>query len=95
VIPTYKCEFSAVLFRIPGPGGWVFAEVPRADAPTVTEGWGRTPVRATVDGTTWDTSVWREKSGRTLLAVPKKVRGGKDHEDPVDVKIEYSIEYRG
>jgi hypothetical protein len=41
--------------------------VPERYAPSVTEGWGRTPVEATVDGTTWSTSVWREKSGRTLL----------------------------
>jgi hypothetical protein len=31
---------------------------------------------------------------RTLLAVPKEIRGEKDHEDVVAVRIEYSIEYR-
>lgn len=92
--PVYSCSFTATLFRVAGQGGWVFAPVPKAHAPTVTEGWGRTPVRATVDGKSWDTSVWREKSGRTLLAVPKKVRGDKDHDDTVDVKLSYSIEYR-
>jgi hypothetical protein len=51
-------------------------------------------VHATVDGKSWDTSVWREKTGRTLLAVPKKIRGAKDDEDEVDVALEYSIEYR-
>jgi hypothetical protein len=80
--------------RIPGDGGWTFAVVPAEHAPTVTVGWGRTPVRATVDGSSWNTSVWREKSGRTLLAVPKKIRGSKDHMDVVNVRIEYSIEYR-
>jgi hypothetical protein len=46
-------------------------------------------VRATVDGVAWETSVWREKSGRTLLPVPKRVRGTKGHGDPVRVKIEF------
>jgi hypothetical protein len=92
--PTYVSEFDSELFRVPGDGGWVFAVVPEEHAPTETLGWGRTPVHATVDGKAWKTSVWREKSGRTLLAVPRKIRGQKDHEDTVRVRLEYSIEYR-
>jgi hypothetical protein len=93
-IPKYSCEFTSELIRFPGKGGWVFAAVPEEHAPTVTQGWGRTPVSATVDGKAWETSVWREKSGRTLLAVPAKIRGEKDHNDLVYVRIEYSIAYR-
>ncbi len=93
-LPTYSCVFESTLFRVPGKGGWVFAPVPEAHAPRVTLGWGRTPVRATVDGQSWDTSVWRERSGRTLLAVPRRIRGDKDHADRVDVVLVYSIEYR-
>ena len=93
-IPTYTAQFISRLIRLPGEGGWTFALVPPEHAPSVTQGWGRTPVRATVDERSWDTSVWREKSGRTLLAVPKKIRGDKDHDDTVQVRIEYSIEYR-
>ena len=44
---------------------------------------------ATVDGVAWETSVWREKSGRTLLPVPRRVRGTKGHGDTVQVKIEF------
>ena len=51
-------------------------------------------MRAVVDGKAWDTSVWREKSGRTLLAVPKRIRGGKDDGDSVAVQLEYSLMYR-
>lgn len=81
-------SFRAKLFRYRGPGGWHFAPVPKAYAPPVTHGWGRTPVRATVDGHTWDTSVWWDtKSGKTLLAVPKKVRGGKGDGDIVHVSL--------
>lgn len=92
--PTYHCAFTSTLFRVPGQGGWVFATVPQEHAPATTLGWGRTPVHATVDGHRWNTSVWREKSGRTLLAVPKKIRGSKDHDDVVHVELEYSIEHR-
>ena len=92
--PNYVAEFDALLFRVPGPGGWVFATVPAEHAPSAALAWGRTPVHATVDGHAWRTSVWREKSGRVLLAVPKKVRGSKDDGDAVRVQLEYSIEYR-
>jgi len=48
---------------------------------------GRTPVRATVDGQSWNTSVWRAKDGRSLLAIPKKVRGNKGDGDTVVVEL--------
>jgi hypothetical protein len=83
----YRVSFSSTLFRYEGPGGWHFAPVPAKYAPPVTHGWGRTPVTATVDGTTWETSVWRGKDGRTLLAVPKKVRGAKADGDKVRVVL--------
>lgn len=84
-------SFTAKLFKVPGPGGWTFAPVPEALAPPVTEGWGRTPVVAVVDGRRWETSVWRDKSGRTLLAVPKKIRGEKGDGDEVEVEIELRV----
>jgi hypothetical protein len=68
----------AELFQIPGKGGWTFAPVPDEYAPAVTHGWGRTPVHATVDGHSWRTSVWREKSGRTLL----RSKAGRGSEEP-------------
>jgi hypothetical protein len=54
-------------------------------------GWGRSTVIATVDGYTWRTSVWREKSGRSLLAVPKVARGEKGDGDTVTVRLEFSL----
>ena len=83
-------RFTGILFRHPGPGGWHFAAVPERLTPPVTHGWGRTPVRATVDGRTWDTSVWKDTgSGKTLLAVPKKIRGAKGDGDVVAVELEF------
>lgn len=88
--PRYGGRFTAALFRYEGPGGWHFAPVPERYAPPVTHGWGRTPVTATVDGVTWATSVWRGKDGRTLLAVPKRVRGRKGDGDRVRVRLVFS-----
>ncbi|HEX2721644.1 MAG TPA: DUF1905 domain-containing protein [Gemmatimonadaceae bacterium] len=86
----YQAEFVARLWQYPGNGAWVFAPVPDKYAPPVTRPWGRTPVKATVDGHTWATSVWRGKDGRTLLAVPKKFRGGKGQGNVVRVRLEFN-----
>lgn len=81
-------RFKATLFKYPGPGGWHFAVVPKKHAPPATHAWGRTPVIATVDGQTWETSVWRDtKSDRTLLAVPKRIRGDKGDGDVVTISL--------
>ena len=89
--PAHGGAFKARLFRYPGKGGWHFAPVPDRLAPPVTEGWGRTPVHAVVDGYAWRTSVWRGKDGRTLLAVPARARGAKGDGDLVRVEISFSI----
>lgn len=87
---AFSAHFRAKLWRYPGPGGWHFAPVPKKYAPPTTHGWGRTPVRAIVDGHEWNTSVWRGKDGRTLLAVPRKVRGEKGDGDTVQVEIRFT-----
>ncbi len=84
-------RFRGKLFRIPGEGGWTFVAIPTRLAPPVTHPWGRTPVEATVDGYAWSTSVWRAKDGRTLLAVPKKARGGKDGGATVAVQVTFHL----
>lgn len=86
--------FSAPLWRYPGPNGWFFVDVPAELALPVLGPFGRTPVRATVDGHTWATSVWREASGRVLLAVPKRVRGAKHEGDAVSVSITIDVSLR-
>jgi hypothetical protein len=84
--------FVSQLFKYPGPGGWHFAPVPDEYAPPVAHAWGRSPVRATVDGYSWATSVWRDtKTQRTLLAVPKRVRGAKGAGDSVQVRLEFTL----
>jgi hypothetical protein len=46
-------------------------------------------VVATVDGETWATSVWRGKDGRSLLAVPKRIRRGKGDGQTVRVTLAF------
>lgn len=79
--------FDAVLFRWEGPGGWTFVAVPDEHAPPVTEGWGRTPVVAVVNGVRWETSVWRDRRHGTLLPVPKRVRRGREAGETVRVEL--------
>ena len=64
--------------------------MPDKYAPRATHGWGRTPVHAIVDGYAWDTSVWRAKGGKTVLAVPKIARREKGHGDTVAVEIHFT-----
>jgi hypothetical protein len=80
--------FEARLVRWAGPAAWVFAPVPDEEAPDVVGSFGRVPVRATVDGQAWTTSVWRDRRAGWLLPVPARMRQGKDDGDVVVVSIE-------
>ncbi len=83
-------RFKATLKRMPGKGGWTYVNVPTTLRPPITRGWGRTPVRASIDGVEWDTSVWRSKTGEGFLPVPKRIRGGQ--EEGARVAIAFSFE---
>lgn len=48
------------------------------------------PVVAIMDDQRWETSVWREKSGRVLLPIPKAVRGSLSDGDDVTISLEFS-----
>jgi hypothetical protein len=88
--------FKATLVRYPGKGGWTFASIPKRWAPPATRPWGRTPVRAIVDGVAWDTSMWRDsKSDGALLAVPARIRRGKEGGDRVSVEFTFEPEDDG
>ncbi len=70
--------FRTVLRRAPGKGGWTYVVVPKKIAPPITRAWARTPVRASIDGLEWATSIFRMKTGEGFLAVPKRMRGSKE-----------------
>lgn len=81
-------RFTATLFHTGGKGGWTFAPLAEGISIPVTGRWGMTPVIASVDGKTWRTTLWQDtKSKRTLLPVPKKVRGSKGDGDRVEVEL--------
>lgn len=85
--------FMTTLFRHPGKGGWTFAIIPKTVAPPATRPWGRTPVTATLDAETWETSLWRDtRTDRSLLAVPARVRQGKGEGDTVRVTFTWEPE---
>lgn len=88
-----EVNFETKLFRYPGKGGWTFAEVPAEFAPSFRLSFGRTPVRAELNGKKWDTSVWTEKSGKILLPVPKNIRGFLGEGDKVRISIEYVFRF--
>ncbi len=81
-------RFRAKLWRYSGPAGWFFVTVPKKYAPPVTAHFGRTPVRARVDGgPEWSTSTWRDTERGTLLAVPKRFRGDKKAGDIITIEL--------
>jgi hypothetical protein len=84
-----EVSFEVELFKVEGKGGWTFAPVPPDCAPPVTGGWGMTPVEASVEGRAWSTQVWRERSGRVLLPLPRKVRGALGHGDRAQITLRY------
>ena len=86
----FDAAFESVLFTTPGKGGWTFATVPEEHSPSVAGPWGRISVVASVDGHEWRTSVWRERTGRVLLPVPRHVRGSKGHGDTVAVRLRFT-----
>lgn len=88
--PITRGPFTTTLRRIPGKGGWTYVSVPKKLTPPITRAWGRTPVRASIDGVEWDTSVWRSKTGEGFLPVPKRIRG--DQEEGARVSIAFSFE---
>jgi len=82
-------EFKSKLFRFQGKGGWTFATIPKKYGPSYKLDCGRTPVNATDDGSSWETSVWTEKIGKVLLPGPLKIRKGKEDGDVVLIIFEY------
>lgn len=91
------CRFTAELWPWKPDGGWYFltlspdaAEVVR-ERPRPARGFGSVRVRATVGGTTWDTSVFPDSgSGSYVLPVKRAVRRaeGLDDGDPVEVALD-------
>jgi Domain of unknown function (DUF1905) len=84
--------FVSKLLRYPGKGGWTFAPIPRKLPLPVTRPWGRTPVRAVVDGILWETSIWRDTKTNGHLGGTGRIRGRKRSGDAVTVEFAFDPE---
>lgn len=84
--------FKTVLRRIRGKGGWTYVTIPKTLAPPITRAWARTPVRASIDGVEWETSIWRAKTGEGFLPIPKRVRGQKEEGTQVTIAFSFAAD---
>jgi hypothetical protein len=80
--------FTASIWRWPTPKGILMVTVPAADRPPVLAAFGRTPIRATVRGKTWPTSIFGSKEHGAILLMPKRVLGPLGAGDDVEVTFE-------
>jgi hypothetical protein len=90
-----ELRFAGPIFTWRGPAPYFYVAVPddesddlRDVADAVSYGWGCIPVRATIGGTTYDTSLF-PKDGRYLLGVKAAVRRAEslDEGDRVTVRM--------
>jgi hypothetical protein len=90
-----ELTFAGPIFTWRGPAPFYYVAVPdeesddiRDVANAVTYGWGVIPVRATIGGTSYETSLF-PKDGRYLLGVKAAVRRreGLDEGDEVTVRM--------
>jgi len=95
-MPAMEVRFTGEVWSWRGPAPYHFVTVDersckalREEAPDVSYGWGMVPVRATVGGTTWKTSLF-PKDGGYVLPVKDAVRRAEqvDLGDVLDVRLE-------
>ncbi len=84
----------AKVWRYPGAGGWHFLTVSRAASNAIKSmprrrkiGWGSVPIRATIGGAEWRTSLFPGKDGRYLLPVKAAVRASQGLGDGSTVRV--------
>jgi len=82
-------SFSAVLVNL---GSWRVAYLPESIVLEAVREFGRTPVIAQCCLQEWKTSLWTDKDGKTMLPIPKKIRGLLDEGDVVEVYFEFDYE---
>ena len=85
-------SFTAVLQKL---GSWTVAPLPQSIEIEAVSSFGRTPVTAEIDSKTWSTSLWTDKKGKTMIALPKKVRGVLIEGDLVEISFEFDYDRFG
>lgn len=71
---TIQYEFSAEVWRYPGPGGWFFVSLPQKMAMEIRDslkwqeaGWGRLSAWAKIGASRWETAIWFDAKQQTYL----------------------------
>ena len=82
-------SFTSILTRLQS---WYIAPLPKSMVIEAVQSFGRTPVIATLNGKEWQTSLWTSKSGETMIAVPKKVRGKLEEGDEVEIAFVFDYD---
>jgi len=99
VAGTATFEFSGLLWRYPGDGGWHFVSLPAEISAEITDigggarrGFGSLRVAVRVGATSWNTSVFPDtKTGTYLLPVNQAVRIAEQLEDGDEVNAELQL----
>jgi len=84
--------FSSRLEKL---ASWTVAPLPDSIPIEAVSSFGRTPVIASVEGREWSTSLWTDKSGKTMIALPKKVRGYLMPGDTVEIIFRFDYDRFG
>jgi hypothetical protein len=74
---VWTITFSGVVKKFPGPGGWVYVEVPDKCAGKLKShkrAWGMCPITAHIGNTTWKTKLMMKKGGDFFVALKAAVR---------------------
>lgn len=95
-IEKFEYTFKGKIWKYRGKGGWFFVTIPKALAKKIRdvhhvseEGWGRLKTSATINNTTWNTSIWYDtKIGSYIIPVKAIVRKSESLTEGNLVKID-------
>lgn len=81
-IEKFDYSFRGKLWKYHGKGGWFFVTIPKALSKKIRdvhhdseEGWGRLKTSATINSTSWNTSIWYDtKIGSYIIPIKSSVR---------------------
>lgn len=85
-------SFSTILMKL---STWTVAPLPPEIEIQAVSAFGRTPVIATINSKVWSTSLWTDKEGKTMIAVPKGVRGSLVEGDVAEISFEFDYDRFG
>lgn len=81
--------FKSTLIKLQS---WYIAPLPNNIDIEAVHCFGRTPVIAKVNNKTWNTSIWTQKDGITMIAIPKKVRDKLIEGEEIEIHFEFDYD---